>query len=105
LASIRSSVSWFQQLASGERLPGRQGELGGAVGAAHPRPVDRDPAAAEGDLAGLGAVADRCSVGVVAALGAGQPLNVGLQEAVQHADSVGRRHNSATSAVSVTGLV
>ena len=30
-----------QQLGRGEHLPGRQGQLGGAVGAAHPRPVDR----------------------------------------------------------------
>ena len=58
-----------QQLGPGERLPGRQSQLGGAVGAAHPWPLDPHPAAAEGDLAGLGAVADRGPVGLWRPLG------------------------------------
>jgi hypothetical protein len=73
-----------QQLGRGERLPGRQSQLGGAVGAAYPRPVDPDPAAAEGDPAGLGAMADRGPLRVVAALGADQPLDVGVQQAPQY---------------------
>jgi hypothetical protein len=74
-----------QQLGRGERCPGRQGQLAGAVGAAHPWPVDPDPAAAEGDPARLGAVADRGPVGLMAALGADQPVDISLQQAVQHA--------------------
>jgi hypothetical protein len=58
-----------QRLGRGERLSGRQGQLGGPVGAAHPRPVNPGVATAEGDLAGLPAVADRGPVRVVAALG------------------------------------
>jgi hypothetical protein len=73
-----------QQLGGGERLPGGQGQLGGAVGAADPRPVDPHTPAAEGDLAGLGAVADRGTGGVVAPFGAGQPLDVSVQQASQH---------------------
>jgi hypothetical protein len=73
-----------QQLGPSEPLPGRQGQLGGAVGAADPRPVDPHAAAAEGDPAGLGAVANRGPVRVVAALGADQPLDVSVQQAAQH---------------------
>jgi hypothetical protein len=58
-----------QQLRSSERLPGRQGQLGGAVGAAHPWPLDPDPAPTQGDPAGLGAVADRSPGGVWRPLG------------------------------------
>ncbi len=39
-------------------------------GGAHPRALDADPAAPEGDLAGLVAVAHGSSLGVMAALGA-----------------------------------
>jgi len=56
----------------------------GAVGSADPRPVGPDAAAAEGDLAGLGAVADRGPSGVVASFGTGQPLDVSLQQTSQH---------------------
>jgi hypothetical protein len=73
-----------QQLGPSERLPGRQGQLGGAVGAAHPWPLDPDPTAAEGDLAGLGAVTDRGPLRVVAALGADQLLDIGVQQTPQH---------------------
>jgi hypothetical protein len=73
-----------QQLAGGERLPGGQGQLGGAVGGTDPRPVDPDAAAAEGDPAGLAAVADRGTIGIVAAPGADQPLDLGVQQAPQH---------------------
>jgi hypothetical protein len=76
-----------QQLAAGERLPGGQSQLSDAVGGADPRPVDPNPSAAESDLAGLGAVADRDPVGLMAALGAGQPLHVGVQQAPQHAQA------------------
>jgi hypothetical protein len=62
-----------QQLGPGERRPGRQAQLAGAVGGAHPRTVDPHTPAAKGDLAGLGAVADRGTVGVVAALGPTSP--------------------------------
>jgi hypothetical protein len=61
-----------------------RGQLGSAVSAANPRPVDPDPAAAEGDSAGLGAVADRGPVKLMAALGADQLLDISLQQAVQH---------------------
>jgi hypothetical protein len=44
--------------------------------------VDPHPAAAQGDLAGLGAMTNRSTVGVVAASGADQPVNVGVQETV-----------------------
>jgi hypothetical protein len=73
-----------QQLGPSERLPGGQGQLGGAVGAADPRPLDPDPAAAEGDSAGLGAVTDRGPLRVVAAPGADQPLDIGVQQTPQH---------------------
>jgi hypothetical protein len=76
-----------EQLAAGERLPGGQSQLSGAVGGADPRAVDPHPAAAEGDFAGLGAVTDRGPVGLMAALGAGQPLDVGVQQALQHAQA------------------
>jgi hypothetical protein len=58
-----------QQLSRGEHLPSRQGQLLGAIGAAHPRSVDWDPAAAEGNPAGLGAVAHRAPIRIMAALG------------------------------------
>ncbi len=48
----------------------RQGHLTGAVGGAHPRALDADPAAPEGDLAALVPVAHGGPGGVVAALGA-----------------------------------
>ena len=68
LASIRSTASWSSSSVGGERLPGGQSQLGGAVCAAHPRPVDPDPAAAEGDLGGAG-----CRDGPRPAAGCGGP--------------------------------
>ena len=56
----------------------------GAVGSADPRPVGPDAAAAEGDPAGLGAVADRGPGGVVATLRTDQPVDVSLQQTSQH---------------------
>jgi hypothetical protein len=87
-----------QQLGGGERLPGGQGQLAGAVGAAHPRPVDPHPPPAQGDLAGLAAVADRGPVGLMAALGADQPLHVSVQQAPQHSQARpnGKREQALT---------
>jgi hypothetical protein len=59
----------------------------GAVSAAHPRPVDLDPAPTEGDPAGLGAVSDRDPVRLMAALGTDQPVDVGVKQAPQHAQA------------------
>jgi hypothetical protein len=52
-----------QQLGPSERLPGRQRQLGGAIGAAHPRPIDPHPSATEDDLAGLDAVTNAARSG------------------------------------------
>jgi hypothetical protein len=73
-----------QQLGRGECRPGRHSQLGGADGAAHPRPIHPHPAAAQGDPAGLGAVTDRGPVGMVAALGTGQPVHLGGQHDLEH---------------------
>jgi hypothetical protein len=72
------------QLGGGECLPGRQRELPGAVGAAHPRPIDPEPPAAEGDLTGLGTVTHRAPMRVVAALRPDQPGDVGGRHDLQH---------------------
>jgi hypothetical protein len=73
-----------QQLGRGERLVGRHRHLAGAVSRTDPRPTYPHPPATEGHLAGLGAVADRGAVGVVAALGADQPGDVLLEHGLEH---------------------
>jgi hypothetical protein len=74
-----------QQLRGTEHLPGRQRQLAGTIGAAHPRAVDpHPPPPAQGDPAGLGAVADRDPLPVVAAPWANQPVHLGVQQAAQH---------------------
>jgi hypothetical protein len=79
-----------QQLGAGECLPGRDGDLAGAVSGADPRPVDAHAAAAEGDLAGLGGVAGRGPGGLVAAPWADQLVDVGGQQRVQYLDAGAR---------------
>ena len=59
-------------------------QLTGAIGGADPWPADRYPPAAERHLPLVGAVADRGSVGVVAALGADQPGDVLLHQQLHH---------------------
>ena len=88
-----------------ERRPGRQRELGGAVGAADPRPVDPNPAATEGDPAGLGAVTDRGPVGLMAALGADQPLDIFSKHDLQHlqASSNGQREQALAGSTGQLG--
>jgi hypothetical protein len=75
-----------QQLATAERLPGRDRHLSSAVGGADSWAGDPQAAAPEGDLAGLGAMADRDPLGVVAAPWANQPVHVGVQQLTEHRD-------------------
>jgi len=74
----------LQQLGRGERLVGRYGQLAGAVGGPDPRSAHPHPAAAQGHLARLGAVADRRPVGVVTAYGADQPGDVLGEHGLKH---------------------
>jgi len=73
-----------QQVGGGERLVGRHGQLAGAVSGADSGPADTHAAAAEGYLAGVGAVPHGRAVGVVAALGADQPGDVLGHQRLQH---------------------
>ena len=73
-----------EQLGGGERLVGRHRQLAGAVGGPDPRSADPHPAAAQGHLARLAAMADRRPVRVVAALGADQPGDILVQHDLQH---------------------
>ena len=73
-----------QQVGGGERLVGRHRHLAGAVGGADPGAADPHPAAAQGHLARLAAVADRRPVGVVAALGADQPGDILGEHGLKH---------------------
>ena len=76
-----------QQLAGGKRLVARHRHLPGPVGGADPRSAHPHPAAAKGDLAGLGAVPYRSPLGVVTAPGADQPGDILFEHGVQHLQS------------------
>jgi hypothetical protein len=54
------------------------------LAAADPRPFDPNAAATEGDPAGLGAVTDRGPVGLMAALGTDQPVDILSKHDLQH---------------------
>ena len=85
-ASICSSTSRLSGSRVGEVLIGRKRHLALAVGAAHPRALDRNPPSAERDLAVLVAVADRGALGVVLALRADDLIDLGLHQLAQHAE-------------------
>jgi hypothetical protein len=74
----------IQQLGRGERLVGRHRQLPGAVRGPDPRSTDPHSAAAQGHLAGFGAVPHGGTAGVVAALGADQPGDVLSEQGLQH---------------------
>ena len=69
-----------QDLRRGEQLIGRDRQLPGAVGGAHPRPGHRHPAPTQGDRAALAAVAHRGPGRVVPALRPGQRGHVGVHQ-------------------------
>jgi hypothetical protein len=87
-----------EQLGRGERLVGRHRQLSGAVGGPDSGSTHPHPPAAEGHLAGLGAVADRGPGGVVAAFGPDQPSDVFLQHDLEHLQAGPDRQGEQTLA-------
>lgn len=73
-----------EQVARCHGGPGGQPDLPATICCSHPRFVDADHAATEGDLGGRAAVTDSTASGVVAALRAGYVGHFGLQQLAEH---------------------
>jgi hypothetical protein len=73
-----------EQVGGGERLVGRHGQLSGAVGGPDPGAADPHPAATQGHLARLAAMAHRSPLREVAALGTDQPGDILDQHGLKH---------------------
>ncbi len=77
-------ASRSEQLGRRRQLVGGQLDLAAFVGGAQPRTLDRDLTTAEGHQAGVGAVAHRGAIGVVASPLAGEGGGLGLEHHVEH---------------------
>ncbi len=76
-----------ERVTVGEVAVHGKADLAGAVGGAYPGALDPDPPPAEGDLAGLVAMAHGLSLGVMAALGADDLADLFFHQLGQHTET------------------